>query len=309
MLQRPEEAVCSARRKPSPAYPVDARFLGGSRLIRACAAGLCWLFACLGLPAVADSKLLATSGGLMFEGQAGGGIVPWALIAGYGDEGEFGGAFALTQVRVDDFELLTVGGAVGIGNRFELGAAQQRLRVQPLNLTIRQDIVSAKVRAFGDAVYGSLPAVTAGVQFKHNRDAAIPYLLGADDDEGVDLVISAGKLWLDGFAGRNVFGNLTLRNTNANQTGFLGFGSDRDDREWVAEGSLGVFLSRRWVVGVEYRQKPDNLGPVEEDPWLDAFVGWFPNKRVSVIGAWADLGAIAGLPDQTGFYVSLQLTR
>jgi hypothetical protein len=258
---------------------------------------------------LADSKLLATSGGQQFEGQAGGGIVPWALLAGYGDVGEWGASAALSRVRVDDFELDVTGLAVSYGNRVELSYARQNLDVQPLGLTISQDVIGSKLRLAGDAVYGALPAIAVGAIFKRNRDFTVPAALGARDDRGVELTLSASRLWLNALSGRNVFGSLTIRNTDANQAGFLGFGGPEGGRDWVTEASLGVFLNRHWVLGLELRDKPDNLSAAREDAWWDAFVGWFPNKRFSVVGAYADLGDIAGLRDQTGFYLSLQLTQ
>ena len=91
--------------------------------------------------------------------------------------------------------------------------------------------------------------------------------------------------------------------------GLLGHGGDRDGgRSLVFEGSAALVLDPRWVVGVEYRQKPDNLGFAGEDAWMDAFVAWFPNKHVAVVAAWADLGSIATLDGQRGAYLSLQLS-
>ena len=58
------------------------------------------------------------------------------------------------------------------------------------------------------------------------------------------------------------------------------------------------------AVGVEYREKSNNLGLGEQD-WQDVFVAWFPNKYVSVTAAWLDLGSIAGAKDQTGWYLSV----
>jgi hypothetical protein len=262
----------------------------------------CWV--------AADSKLLATSGGQQIEGQAGGGIVPWALLAGYGDVGEWGVSGAATRVRVDDFQLDVAGVALSFNNRLELSLARQDLEVQPLGLDLRQDILGGKLRLGGDLIYGSLPAISAGFQYKRNRDSAVPFALGAQDDEGIDFTLSASRLWLGAIAGRNLFANATLRRSEANQLGLLGFGSvNGDDSRWVAEGSLGVFLNRHWVFGVEYRQKPDLLQSVKEDAWKDVFLGWFPNKRFSLIGAYTDLGSIAGLADQTGFYLSLQITQ
>lgn len=260
--------------------------------------------------ALADSKLLATGGATQFEGQAGGGLVPWAVISGYGEDGEWGGAAAVTRVQVDDFELDVAALALGINNRVELSYARQKLRVEPLGLAIRQDVFGGKLRLGGDLVYGALPQISAGIQYKKNRDFAVPGAVGADSDEGLDYILSASRLWLDGLLGRNVLTSLTLRSTDANQAGLLGFGNaDGSDRDWVAEGSVGVFLNRHWVVGLEYRQKPDRLAAVAEDDWMDAFVGWFPSKHVAVVAAWSDLGDIAGLESQRGWYLSLQLNR
>ena len=288
----------------------DRRLRGGRS--RRLAPAPCWLALATALTAnlaTADSKLLATGGGQQIEGQAGGGIVPWALIAGYADAGAWGGSAALTRLRVDDLELTVAGLALGVGNRFELSVARQRLHVRPLDLDIDQDVFAAKLRLTGDAVYGPLPAITAGAVHKRNRDFTVPAALGARRDSGTDYTLSAAKLWLNGFAGRNVLANITLRSTDANQTGFLGFGGPGGGRAWAGEASLGLFLNRHWVAGVEYRDKPDHLPGVRETAWWDAFVGWFPSKRLSLIAAWADLGDVAGLPDQDGLYLSLQVSQ
>ena len=148
-----------------------------------------------------------------------------------------------------------------------------------------------------------------GLQHKRNRDFTVPELLGATDDSGTDYYASATKLWLGSAFGYNLLTNATIRHTEANQTGFLGFGSTQGDTgEWLFEGSAAVFINARWAVGLDYRQKPDQLG-LGEDDWADAFVAWFPNKQVAVVAAYAELGDIAGLPAQNGWYLSLQLTQ
>lgn len=254
----------------------------------------------------ADSKLLATGGATSFEGQAGGGIVPWAVISGYGDSGEWGGAASLTRVGVDDFQLDVRSVSIGIENRLEFSASRQHLEVMPLDLTISQDVFGAKLRFAGDLVYTRLPQLSLGMQYKRNRDMTVPTALGAAAGSGVDLYLAASKLWLNGMLGRNLFANVTLRSTAAHQAGLLGFG---DERELQLEASAGVFLNRQWVVGVEYRQKPDNLAAVAEDDWSDVFIGWFPGKRFAAVLAWTDLGSIAGQSGQGGWYLSLQLNH
>ena len=69
---------------------------------------------------------------------------------------------------------------------------------------------------------------------------------------------------------------------------------------------MAAFLNRYWAVGVEFRDKPDNLSFAREEAWKDIFVAYFPSKHVSLVGAYTELGSIAGLDDQSGWYLSLQ---
>lgn len=263
-----------------------------------------------------SGRLLATGGASPIEGGGGGGIVPWAVIAGYGTDDQWGGAAFSTRVETDDYALDARGVAVGWGNRVELSLVRQSFELptlaRALSLPVdqfRQDVIGAKVRLAGDLVYTDLPQISLGVQHKRQRDFAIPAAVGARDDRGTDVYLAASKLFLAGAFGRNLLLNATLRSTEANQTGLLGFGGDaRSRRSLVAEASAVLLLDRRWAIGYEYRQKPDNLSFAREDDWRDAFVAWFPNKRVAVVGAYADLGSIATLADQRGWYLSLQVS-
>lgn len=266
-------------------------------------------------PALAgQGRLLATGGASQVEGTAGGGIVPWAVLSGYGTDDQHGGAAFYTRVDTGDYALDAYGASYTFGNRvevsfarqsFDLGELQRRLAL-PWD-ALEQDIYGAKVRVAGDLVYTRMPQVSVGVQHKRLRDGALPLAVGARDDHGTDAYVSASKLFLDAAGGYQLLLNATLRSTNGNQTGLLGFGGDRrTGRSWVWEGSAAVLPNPRLAIGVEYRQKPDNLGFAREDDWRDVFVAWFPNKHVAVVGAWADLGSIATLDDQRGAYVSVQ---
>lgn len=262
-------------------------------------------------------RLLATGGASSLEGSAGGGLVPWAVIAGYGTDEQWGAAAFLTRVEVRDYTLTSHGVALGWRNRLEVGVARQQFGLPTLadalalpTRRFRQDIVHAKVRLAGDLIYTPMPQLSLGAQHKVQRDFLVPSLVGALDDRGTDLYLSASKLVLGAAGGRHLLLNGTLRRTRANQTGLLGFGGDaRRGHSFVVETSAAVLLNPRWALGVEYRQKPDNLGFATEDDWKDVFVGWFPNKRVAVVAAHADLGSIATLDDQEGWYVSLQLSH
>lgn len=264
--------------------------------------------------ASAGDRLLVTGGAHQVEGSGGGGLVPWALIAGYGTKDQVGGSAFVTHVRTDDFTLGSAGVAVGLFDRVELSAARQRFDASVVvpGLTLRMMTCGAKVRIFGDAVYDQdspWPQVALGVQHKRNTEMAIPSAIGARRGSDTDIYLSASKLWLAGFAGRNVFANLTVRATRANQFGLLGFGGDRESsRSIVSEASAAVLLNDRLALGVEYRGKPDNLSAFKEQDAGDVFLAWFPHRNFAATLAWARLGSIAGKAKQDGVYLSLQLT-
>ncbi|HET7370877.1 MAG TPA: DUF3034 family protein [Gammaproteobacteria bacterium] len=277
--------------------------------------GLAWLLGSAAALA-GQGRLLATGGVTSIEGQAGGGIVPWAVIAGYGTADQAGGTAFITNVGTGDYNLTAAGVAVGFGNRFELSIAEQHFDLGTLGTalgmpgrSLRQQILGFKLRLFGNIVYTEVPQVSLGVQYKRNLDDDLLQAVGANSEHGVDIYLSATKLFLAGAFGRNVLVNVNLRATKANQIGLLGFGSARSDGyHLVGAASIGLMLDAHTVVGIEYRQKPDNLAFAQEDNWSDIFIAWFPSKSIALTAAYADLGSVATLPDQRGFYVSVQAT-
>lgn len=264
--------------------------------------------------AQAGDRLVVTGGAQQVEGAAGGGLVPWALIAGYGTRDQVGGSVFVTRVETDDFTLQSFGAAVGLHDRVELSFSRQRFDAGTVipGLLLRTETVGAKVRVAGDAVYEQdswMPQVAVGAMYKHNLDATIPRAVGAQRNADTDFYVAATKVWLAGLAGRNVLVNATLRATRANQFGLLGFGGDRErKRRLQPEVSGAVMLTDRVVVGGEWRWKPDNLGAFKEEDAGDVFVAWFPSKAVALTAACARLGSIAGKAKQDGAYLSLQLT-
>jgi hypothetical protein len=271
-------------------------------------------------PAAADvgSRLWATGGVTSIDGSAGGGLSPWALLGGYASDEEWGGTVSLSRASTDDYSLDVAGAGVTWNNRVELTFARQTLDLDSLVFTLKngfgleeeelvQDIIGAKVRLAGDVLYSPWGQWSAGVQYKQNRDYTVPEAIGSEDDTGTDFYVGGSKLFFAAIAGRNLLVNGTVRATKANQGGLLGFGGDRNDSyEAMAEGSVSLFLTRQWLLGVEYRQKPDNLSFATEDHWHDVFIAWVPDRRVSVTAAWVELGDVATLEDQAGAYLSLQ---
>jgi len=269
---------------------------------------------CLSTGAFAGDRLLATGGAHMIEGAAGGGIVPWAVIAGYGTKGEVGGSAFYTRVNTGDFDLDSYGLAAGVWDRVELSYAAQKFDASSVvpGLDLKMDVFGAKVKVFGDAVYDQdmpWPQVAIGLQHKRNTTMTIPTAIGAKSGSDTDFYVAATKVWLAGFLGRNVLGNVTLRETRANQFGLLGFGGDKkSSRSLQPELSLAVMLTDNLVLGAEHRWKPDNLSVFKEEDATDVFLAWFPHRNVAITAAWAKLGTIAGKPKQDGGYISLQLT-
>jgi hypothetical protein len=290
------------------AMPLDAR----TRRALAGAALILILQMMAALPATAGDRLLATGGITEIEGSAGGGITPWALIAGLETEDQTGGSAACTRVKPQDFRLDSCALALGIGNRLELSAERMRFDLGNTvpGQSIRLEVFGAKVRLFGDAVFDQdrwWPQIAVGVQWKHNEDFdLVPKALGASHADGADFYVAATKVWLDGPLAHTWLADVTLRASEANQLGILGFGGDRGGYHLLAEGSVGVFVTDHLIAGAEYRQKPSNLSAFREDDFRDLFVALFPLKYLAVTAAFADLGNIAGKPGQRGYYLSLQ---
>ena len=278
-----------------------------------------FLIGCLGAltlqTALADNgRLIATGGASSIEGTAGGGITPWAVLAGYGEQHEWGATAFATTVNLPDYRLDVAGLALAYDNRVEVSFARQRFDlgtlVHKLNLpddNLGQDVLGLKVRLFGDVIYDDLPQVSLGLEYKHQTHFDIPKLVGAKRNSDVEGYLAASRLFMGAAFGYNVLVNGSLRYSRANETGLLGFGGDRrDSRSLLKEGSVALLFNPRWAVGVEYREKPDNLSFAGESDWADVFVGYFPNKHVSFVLAYARLGEIATLDNQNGTYLSVQ---
>ncbi len=252
----------------------------------------------------ADGKLIATPGVSQIEGAAGGGLVPWAQLAGYASRDEIAINAFCSHGNVDDFKLDVCGAQLNLYDRLELSIAEQEFDVEALDLRIRQRVLGGKIRLYGDLVYSRWPQVSLGIQYKQLDDPLVANLLGAEKDSGTDYYLAASKLHLGAIGGLNWLWNVTGRYTEANQIGLLGFGSEDHDHELMLEASTALLFGRHLAVGIEYREKPDNLS-LKENDWKSAFVAWVPNKYISLTAGWLDLGEIAGIDDQDGLYFSI----
>lgn len=283
-------------------------------------------------------KLLLTGGVNTIAGSAGGGLTPWAVIGTNATEGEVGYSGYATRAATQDYGLNGYGVAIGLYDRLELSLARQDFDASPaialngiaaFGVTpgqhIKMDVVGIKVKLLGDAVLDAdtwVPQVALGIEHKRTRPGSIGSVLDflGTKRTGTDVYVSATKLLLD----KSLLLNGTLRYTNANQNGLLGFGSaapGKNSRSLQPEFSVAYLINKNLAVGAEYRFKPNNLqalgaaaglgSALREDDWKDIFVAWAPSKNLSVTLAYVDLGRIVpGITNnrrQTGYYLSAQV--
>lgn len=267
-----------------------------------------------GLALFDSGKLLATGGVSNVEGAGGGGLATWALITGYGTRDGISVNAHYTYVGLSDYHLKSPGIAIGLFDRVEISYAYQAFDTEKTGAalglgqgyTFHQNILGAKVKLFGDAVYDQdawWPQLAAGVQYKSNDRGAVIAFIGGKSDEGVDFYLTGTKLFLE----QSLLVNVTLRETKANQFGILGFGGDKHDNYSTQfEGSAAYLLSRKFAIGAEFRTKPDNLSIAREDNAFDVFAAYFITKNVSATVAYVNLGNIVIHDNQQGVYLSLQ---
>ncbi|MDH4447173.1 MAG: DUF3034 family protein [Acidovorax sp.] len=283
-------------------------------------------------------KLLLTGGVNTIAGSAGGGLTPWAVIGTNATQGEVGVSGYATRAATQDYSLNGYGVAVGLYDRVELSLARQDFDASPaialngiaaFGVTpgqhIKMDVVGIKVKVLGDAVLDAdtwVPQVAVGIEHKRTHPGSIGSVLDflGTKRSGTDAYVSATKLLLD----KSLLLNGTLRYTNANQNGLLGFGSaapGKNSRSLQPEFSVAYLLNKNLAVGAEYRFKPNNLQALgaaaglgtalREDDWKDIFIAWAPSKNLSFTLAYVDLGRIVpGITSnrrQTGYYLSAQV--
>lgn len=263
----------------------------------------------LSLPAAAGSKVIATGGSTSIEGAAGGGIVPWAVINGYASSGQWSVNSFTSRVGVDDFTLQNFGIGASYNNQWEVSLTRQKFNLDTIGGDLQQDVFGLKYHVTGELLYTPLPQISVGLQYKKHRNSGLPLAVGAQKDSGTDLYIAASKVYFGAVAGRNLLLNATVRATKANQIGLLGFGgASNNSYQYMVESSAAVLLRPDLAIGIEFRQKPNNLAFADEEHWRDIFVGWFINQNFSLVGGYVDLGSIAGLAQQQGYYLALEAT-
>jgi len=258
------------------------------------------------------------------EGVGGVFITPAAYLVNPGPEGAVLGKPALgtelAMIGHKDFEAATL--TWTIWRRLELGYALNRLGLDDLPADIRRatgvdirthDIflhhLNARVNIIQENQWEQqwLPALTAGVHYKHNDDVSdIDRRLGGalrgigmDGDDGLDFTLTASKTLT--WPPRPVIVSAGARASKGAQLGFLGFA---DHYSVTFEGHVVVLVTDKIALGAEYRQKPDELDRIPgligpEDDWWDVCAGYIINDHMTIAAGVGNFGTVANHRDQT----------
>jgi len=158
-------------------------------------------------------------------------------------------------------------------------------------------VLMVKEGAFGQSW---LPALTAGIHYKWNTDidninddlGGALRGIGIEDNDGLDFTLYASKMLT--FLPRPLLVNLGMRSTEAAHLGLLGFTNDRD---YLFEGNVVLFVTDRLALAFEYRQKPNAYDPIpglveKEDDWWTIPVAFVVNEHLTISGGYAHFGHV-----------------
>lgn len=264
------------------------------------------------------------------EGYGGGAITPMAYLVNPGPKGNFFGkpAVALSNVIMGHKNLQALTITETFLGRFELGYGLDRLGLGTLDNDIRD---ATGVDLDRDQVYlhnfnlrtllleeGTyLPALTFGTHFKVNdgisqvNDDLGGALdsIGYERANGVDFTLTASKTLVGDYTlGRPLILTGGLRNSEAAQLGFLGFG---DDRATTFEGSV-AYLPTDWLlVAYEFRQKANPYDTIpglveEEDNWHAIDVSWIINENATLVAGWGAFGNLANADANSSWWLQFK---
>lgn len=254
------------------------------------------------------------------EGYGGGAITPIAYLVNPPKKGDWFGlpaaAFSNVILGKKNLQAFTVSenilGRVELSyglDRFGLGSLPRDIK-NATGVDIRKDEVwlhnfNLRGLLLEENSFGTswLPAITGGVHFKVNDGVgAINNRLGGalakngyDTSWGVDYTLTASKAIKGAWTfDRPLIVSAGLRNSEASNLGFLGFGGDRHT---TVEGNV-VYLPTDWLlVAYEYRQKANQYTPINnltgrEDDWHGFDVSWLINKNATLTAGWGIFGNV-----------------
>ena len=238
------------------------------------------------------------------DGQAGGGLVPWALLSS-------GPTVAISHLNTQNLGVNIIAANTSFANRVEVSYAHSMLNVTGSSLANNNidavDNLGLKVKLndMGD----SMPQFALGLVYKKASgnlvDNVLTPALGVDSSS-TDAYGAATKIVTVG--GKTVLLNGVLRATKANQMGLLGFGGGttagaKTGYSIEPEVSAELFAADNVVFGAEYRAQPSNSvagtdGVLHQNSAYDLNVVYVANKNLTLTAAYVGLGQVA--PAATG---------
>lgn len=266
------------------------------------------------------------------EGVGGGPLTPVALMCNCPPEGVVFGnpSVSFTYIGIDTKNVQTLAISSMVTQRFEvayafsrfgLGSNVNAIRKAGLGIN-RGDVylhtfsLRGMILRDGEFDCPYLPALTAGVHYKVNGgirgidDSANGALsgIGFDRSNGADFTLTASKLIPPTFVGKPLILSAGVRNSQAAQLGYLGFGGEC---VFTVEGSIICLWSEKLAFGYEFRQKANPYDTVpgvlnDEDSWHSIFVGYAINNNLTLAGGWAWLGDVGNTPDTCGWAMQVK---
>jgi hypothetical protein len=254
------------------------------------------------------------------EGYGGGAITPMAYLVNPPKKGDWFGlpsaAFSNVIAGKKNLQAFTV--TENLFGRIEFGYGLNRLGLGTLPGNIgdatgvdigRSDVWMHNFNVRGllleENAFGTkwLPALTAGAHFKinnginsiDNRLAGALSSIGYDSPWGIDYTLTASKTLLGEWTfNRPLIVTGGLRNSEASNLGFLGFGGDRHT---TFEGSVAYIPADWLLVAYEFRQKGNQYSEIpglvgKEDNWHAIDVSWLINKNMTLTAGWGALGNV-----------------
>jgi len=253
------------------------------------------------------------------DGQAGGGLVPWALLSS-------GPTVAISHLSTQNLGVNILAANTSFANRVEVSYAHSMLDVTGSALgnnnidAVDNFGLKVKLNDMGD----SMPQFALGMVYKKASGNLVDNVLTTSaygiDSSSTDVYGAASKIVNVG--GKNVLLNGVLRATKANQMGLLGFGGGstagaKTGYSLEPEVSVEMFAADNVVFGAEYRAQPNNSvaatnAVLHQNSAYDLNVVYVANKNLTLTAAYANLGQVApglvGSNKQNGMFVQAQVS-
>lgn len=252
------------------------------------------------------------------DGQAGGGLVPWALLS----SGTLN--VAITNLATPNLNVNSVAINTSFANRVEVSVAHNMLGIGGMSNPSNVDNYGIKVKLndMGDA----MPQFAIGAVYKHASGTLVDALASKTGALGLGVSTSSTDLYVTASKivnmGKTVLFNVAVRGSKANELGFLGFGGGnatgaKTGYSVLPEVSAEIFAAENVILGAEYRAQADNsvaatAGALHTNAAYDLHIVYVANKNLALTAAYTNLGVVApgvlGSGKQNGLLVQGQVS-